>query len=123
MRQKTLLSLTIHNTFTEEFIGFLGPSSFKLMQEPWPDNAAVVPQPGAEDDEDEDLPDLPESRNISLDLYKGTTVEKLAKSYELEGQGQQRFWIKQDSSNSCFASIKNVAGHSPCRVAHKRLYC
>ncbi len=50
-------------------------------------------------------------------------MEALAESYELEGQGQLRFWIKQRPTNSCLASYANAVGHSLCRQAHKCLSC
>ncbi len=51
------------------------------------------------------------------------TIAKLAETYELEREGQRRFWIKQDPNNSCYASFEGSTGHTLCRKPYECLFC
>ena len=128
MRQKTMLSLTIHKDFQQHFekythLPWLG---IKFLGLAWPEDRQAVPeQDQGGDDEDTTQKVADETdwyKVISEELYKDTSIEKLSESYELEAQGQQRFWIRQRPENCCYASFKSSTG-ARCRKPAQCLFC
>ncbi len=90
-----MLYLTVHKNFPVQFEDRrnLSSTALKLYNIAWPDDAVAVQEPDNEEeesDEDEPMTDLYEQKYVSDDLFEGISMEALADSLELEGQGQQR---------------------------------
>ncbi len=128
MRQKTMLSLTVHK---DRITGFenlivLRSVALNLLITQWPEDGDAAPEQdqGGDEREEEESVEEDTCKKIDDELYKETTVEKLAESYELEGQAQQRFWIKQQPEYCCYASFKAATGTRVlCRKPAHCLFC
>ncbi len=113
MRQKTMLSIKVYKEFATDLEEYkiLTTTAFRLSGNMWPPDEPepqeVDPWDYAVEEEDEPA-DEDEIKTVDHALYKDTTVAKLAATYELEREGQRRFWIKQDPNNSCYASFKGT---------------
>ena len=122
-----MLSLTVKGDSSRSFQAYkeLVKKSLELLATPWPDD--VVPaqnlDQGEDEVADEELVDEEELKKVNEELFKDTTVQSLAESYELEEEGQRRFWIKQAPTNCCYASFKMEEGHTLCRRTSECLYC
>ncbi len=128
MRQKTMLSLTVHE---ECFAKYEDKVVFRavglgLLPTPWPVEGEAAPEQyqGGDELEEKEYPEKDDCQNIDEELYEGTTIEALAASYEMEGEGQQRYWMKQRPENCCFASFRQASGpQNLCRMATHCLSC
>ena len=127
MRQKTMLSLTVHKDFATEFenSNVLTALALKHLNTQWPEDGDAVPEQdqGGDEGGEEEPAEEDSDKKVSDELFKNTTIEKLAAFYELEGQGQQRFWIMQQPENCCYASFKSAEGRALCRKPSTCLFC
>ena len=129
MRQNTILSLTIHpecvDTYEYKFV--LRAAGIGLLPTAWPEKGEAAPEQDC-DAVDRMEPKISQEsddmQRIDDSLYEKTTVESLAATYELQGQGQTRYWIKQQPESCCLASFIQITGtQTLCRNARRCLFC
>ncbi len=126
MHQKTLVSLTVHKGFPIEFenLTILSSTALRLFNNKWPEDAVPGQEPDNEEEaSDDDEPLEEEQKHVASELFENTTAKALAESLELEGQGQQRHWVRQHPENCCYASFKGTEGRSLCGMTNQCLYC
>ncbi len=89
----------------------------RLYQSPWTRSTAndvkedddhIYDPADSIDDEDEEKPMAPPSEQ----LYENTTIADLSEESELDNEGQQRHWVKE---NSCNCSENSRRGMLPSR--------
>ena len=129
MRQKTMLTLTVHPECNATYEGKMNfrAAGIGLLPAPWPEDVKDIPEQDWDDDDQTEQTENRESdemQEVENGLYANTTVDSLAHSYELKGEGQTRYWIKQQPENCCLASFKQLkCSQTLCRIANCCLFC
>ncbi len=128
MRQKAILNMMIPHGFVKDFEQHthLTANAIKLYGTEWPSAVVTVDEEDEKEQgivEEDPESDEVETKDVDDGLWQGKTKQELADDLELESQGQQRYWFRQNIATCCLDSWTSSSEGSACGRSRHCPYC